>query len=81
MPNIDLIEIRKDCSVQIREIVEDEPPVNWSFQRHKIAPGDDYSNEDAMVKAICAAIHTPDVVAAYKASQQLNRPELANEAG
>ena len=27
-----------------------------------------YSNEDAKVQAICAAVHTPEVVAAYKAA-------------
>ncbi|NDD52668.1 hypothetical protein EBZ39_02105 [bacterium] len=40
-----------------------------TFHRHAIAPGDDYSAEDAKVQAICVALHTPEVVAAYKAAQ------------
>ena len=32
-------------------------------------PGADYSAEDAKVQAICAATHTPEVIAAYEASQ------------
>ena len=34
-----------------------------------VAPvGDDYSKQDARVKAICSATHTAAVVAAYKAA-------------
>ena len=36
----------------------------------------DYSNEDAKVQAICAAIHTPEVVAAYEAAQEASRVVL-----
>jgi hypothetical protein len=36
-------------------------------------PGADYSNEDAKVKAICAVIHTPTVVAAYQTLVQQQR--------
>ena len=32
--------------------------------------GQDYSNESPEVQAICAAIHTPEVIAAYQASQE-----------
>ena len=35
---------------------------------HSIVPGQDYSNEDARVQAICAATHTAEVIAAYKAA-------------
>lgn len=33
------------------------------------APSNDYSAEDARVKAICAAMHTPKVIEAYQAAQ------------
>ena len=33
-------------------------------------PGADYSAEDAKVQAICASIHTAEVVAAYAAAQE-----------
>ena len=70
--NVDLIEVIEDGSVQVRvktSILEDGQEISGSFHRHIIAPGQDYSQEDARVKAICAAVHTPDVVAAYQAAQ------------
>ena len=39
-----------------------------TLHRKSIAPGDDYSDEDARVQAICAAMHTPEVIAAYQAA-------------
>jgi len=44
--------------------------LSQSFHRHVVAPGQDYSGEDAKVQALCAAIHTPAVIAAYQAAQQ-----------
>lgn len=68
---IDMIEIVESGVVQVRianRIVDaDDKILSQSFHRHVVAPGDDYSAEDARVKAICAAMHTVDVVAAYKA--------------
>lgn len=69
---VDKIEIVENGSVQVRtatRIIEDGQVLGQSFQRHVVAPGDDYSNEDARVKAICAAAHTAEVIAAYKAAQ------------
>jgi hypothetical protein len=34
-----------------------------------IAPGEDYSNQDPKVQSMCEAVHTSEVIAAYKASQ------------
>lgn len=68
---VDLIEVTENGSVQVRTktaIVEDGQQISGSFHRHVIAPGDDYANEDARVKAICKATHTPAVVTAYKAA-------------
>ena len=68
---VDLIEVIQNGSVQVRTktaILEDGEQISGTFHRHVIAPGDDYSNEDARVQAICAAVHTPEVVAAYQAS-------------
>ena len=67
----DLIETLENGVVQVRTkttIKEDGVEISSKFHRHVVAPGDDYSAEDARVKAICAAMHTKDVVAAYKAS-------------
>lgn len=68
---VDLIEVIENGCVQVRTktaILEDGQQISGTFHRHVVAPGDDYSQEDARVKAICAATHTPDVVAAYQAS-------------
>ena len=68
----DLIETIENGSVQVRTktvIKEDGVEISSKFHRHVVAPGDDYSAEDARVQAICAAMHTADVVAAYKALQ------------
>lgn len=69
---VDKIEVVENGCVQVRTktaILEDGKQISGTFHRHVVAPGDDYSQEDARVKAICAAIHTRTVVDAYKASQ------------
>jgi hypothetical protein len=69
---VDLIETIENGCVQVRTktaILEDGKEISSKFHRHVVAPGADYSAEDAKVQAICKAIHTPEVVAAYKASQ------------
>jgi hypothetical protein len=68
----DLIEVVENGSVQVRTktaILEDGVEISSKFHRHVVAPGADYSAEDAKVQAICAATHTAEVVAAYQASQ------------
>jgi hypothetical protein len=77
---VDYIEIVENGNVQVRTktaIMEDGQEISGTFHRHVVAPGDDYSGEDARVQAICAAVHTPEVIAAYQAS----RAEPINEAG
>ena len=71
---IDRIEVLENGSVQIRaaiRILEDGAIISQTFHRKVIAPGDDYSQEDAKVQAICAATHTPEVIAAYQAAMQV----------
>lgn len=68
---VDRIEVVENGSVQVRtatKILEDGKELNRTFHRHVIAPGDDYSQEDDRVKSVCAAVHTPEVVAAYQAA-------------
>jgi hypothetical protein len=68
----DLIEVSENGCVQVRTktvIKEDGLEISSKFHRHVVAPGDDYSTEDARVQAICAATHTAAVVSAYKALQ------------
>ena len=69
---VDRIEVVENGSVQVRTktaIMEDGKQISGNFHRHVVAPGDDYSAEDARVQAMCAAMHTAEVVAAYKAAQ------------
>lgn len=69
---VDRIEVVESGVVQVRtatRIMEDGKQISSTFHRHVVAPGNDYSAEDARVKAICAATHTAAVVAAYKAAQ------------
>ena len=71
--SVDLIEVIENGAVQVRtktDILEDGKQISGTFHRHVVAPGNDYSGEDARVKAICAATHTAAVVAAYQATQQ-----------
>ncbi len=68
---VDRIEVLENGCVQVRTktaILEDGQQISGSFHRHVVAPGDDYSGEDARVQAICAATHTADVISAYKAA-------------
>ena len=67
----DLIEVIANGIIQVRtrtSIMEDGTEISSTFHRHVVAPGDDYSQEDDRVKAICAATHTKSVVDAYKAT-------------
>ena len=69
---VDRIEALESGVVQVRTktaIMEDGKQISGTFHRHGVVPGDDYSGEDARVKAICVATHTPEVIAAYQAVQ------------
>jgi hypothetical protein len=59
-------------AVQVRTatvIERDGEELTRSYNRHVVDAGDDYSNETAEVQAICAAVHTADVIAARQAAQ------------
>jgi hypothetical protein len=79
---VDRIEVIENGFVQVRTktaILEDGEQISGTFHRHVVAPGDDYSAEDARVQAICAATHTAEVVAAYAAEQAKNAPAALPE--
>jgi len=68
---VDRIEALESGIVQVRTktaIMEDGKQISSKFHRHVVAPGDDYSGEDTRVQAICVALHTAEVIAAYKAA-------------
>ena len=68
---VDKIEVLESGCVQVRtatRIMEDGVQLSSSYHRNVVAPGDDYSTQDARVQAICAATHTAEVIAAYQAA-------------
>lgn len=68
---VDRVEVVESGHVQVRvatRILEDGNVISQTFHRHVVSPGQDYSAEDPKVQAICAAVHTPDVIAAYQAA-------------
>jgi hypothetical protein len=70
--SVDLIEILENGVVQVRTktaIMEDGKQISGAFHRHVVVPGADYSAENAKVQAICAAVHTAGVIAAYQSKQ------------
>lgn len=76
---VDRIEVIENGIVQVRtanRIMDGQTQLAENFARHCIAPGDDYSKEDAKVQAICQAVHTPEVVAQYQAAQEANKPQV-----
>ena len=71
--SVDLIEVIENGCVQVRtktSIKEDDVEISSKFHRHVVVPGANYSQEDAKVQAIASAVHTAEVIAAYKALAQ-----------
>ena len=54
--------------VQVRtctKVVEDGVEISSGYHRHVVTAGQDYSNESTEVQAICATVHTAEVIANY----------------
>jgi hypothetical protein len=79
----DKIEIVGDYkTVQVRtctKVMEDGVELSSGYHRHVVTAGQDYSDESAEVQAICAVVHTAEVVAAYEATQVV--AEVTEEQG
>ena len=57
--------------IQIRTktaVMEDGVELSSGYHRHVVSAGNDYSNESPEVQAICVALHTDAVIAAYNES-------------
>ena len=64
-------------SVQVRTktaVIDDGVELSSGYHRHVVQPGDDYSSESTEVQAICAAMHTDAVIAAYQAHIEASLP-------
>ena len=65
-------EVLADGQIQVRTdtiIERDGVEVSRSFHRHVVVPGADVSGEDASVQTVANAVHTAEVIAAYRAAQ------------
>ena len=67
---IEIVGAFKAVQVRTATIIErDGVEISRSFHRHVVSPGEDTSSQSAEVQAICAAVHTAEIIAAYQASQ------------
>jgi hypothetical protein len=69
---VDRIEVLADQTVAVRYVVtvlEDGQPFAENVKGNYFKPGDDYSAEDAKVQSVCALVHTPEVIEAYRLAQ------------
>ena len=74
------IDIASNGGIGVRtttDVLKDGTVISSSYHRHVVTPGQDYSNEDARVKAICAATHTAEVIAAYQAAIEAQQAAMA----
>lgn len=59
------------------QILRDGEVVSTSYHRASLEPGADIKNEAAQVQAICKAVWTPEVLAAYRAAMETANAALA----
>jgi hypothetical protein len=74
---IDKIEVLENGIVQVREvtrIMKDGSEIAHTYQRWVLNPAQDLTGQPANVVAICNAAWTPEVISAYAAQQEANKP-------
>jgi len=65
---LELVGPYRHIQVRTATVIErDGVEISRSFSRHVVAPDADITGESAEVQAICAAVHTDEVKAAYAA--------------
>jgi DNA-binding transcriptional LysR family regulator len=75
--NIDQITVTENGVVLYREatrIMEDGNELTKTYHRSSLTPGQDLTGIPANVVAICNAAWTPEVIAAYQAQLEANKP-------
>lgn len=75
---IDKIEILESNSIQVRvaNIIEkDGIEISRNFHRNVLNPGDDISEQDLKVQAVCNAIWTEEIIATYLELQKQNQKQ------
>lgn len=76
----DKIEVLENGVVQVREanrVLRDGEVIAQNFHRFVVMPGQATQDMDPKVLAICAAVHTQEVIAAYEAAQAARASEMA----
>jgi hypothetical protein len=77
---VDQITVIEDGTVMYREatrIMEDGAELSKTYHRSSLAPKSDLTGVPANVAAICNLTWTPEVISAYKAQQEANKPVVA----
>jgi DNA-binding transcriptional LysR family regulator len=70
---VDQITVTENGTVLYREatrIMEDGNQISQTYHRSSLTPAQDLTGVPANVVAICNAVWTPEVIAAYQASQE-----------
>lgn len=77
---VDKIEVVGEFrAVQVRTatvIYRDDVELSRSFHRHVLQPTDPHEGQDPTVIAVCEAVHTPEVIAAYEAHLQTMQDQM-----
>jgi phage host-nuclease inhibitor protein Gam len=63
---IEIVGVFKHVQVRTARVIYDnDVEISRSYSRHVVAPDADITSESAEVQAICAAVHTDEIKAAY----------------
>ena len=66
---VDKIEVKElgvVCAELALTVKQGNNSIKQTLHSVAIAPGEDYSSQDATIQAVCLTTHTPEVIAAYK---------------
>jgi hypothetical protein len=77
---IDQITVTEDGTVLYREatrIMEDGKQISQTYHRTSLMPTQNITDQPEKIVAICNAAWTPEVIAAYAAQQEANKPAVA----
>ena len=75
--NVDQITVTENGIVMYREatrIMEDGNELSKTYHRSSLTPGQDLTGQPANVVAICNVAWTAEVIAAYQAQLEANKP-------
>jgi hypothetical protein len=75
--SVDQITVTENGIILYREatrIIEDGKELTKTYHRSSLTPGQDITNQPQKVKDICETVWTEEVIAAYQAQQEANRP-------